>query len=212
MRKYLTTLWKGYEKAARQGCHILARQPKCVYASRPPRRSPKGFYRNHFATLQSTSSCTKSTVFGTFLQTCEGDLAFWSHSELLATYASIFLRYFDIFSKQNIAKSSLCNQFERSPSQVLITAPKVAFWVQKEVFCNVVKRFQLEPFGDLLGGRLTYTHFGRFASILQHCRATCLQPFCKVAKYFLVHQLHHFWNLSATLQGRNVSFMQGFCN
>ena len=84
--------------------------------------------------------------------------------------------------------------------------------MQKEVFCNVVKRFQLEPFGDLLGGRLTYTHFGRFASILQHCRATCLQPFCKVAKYFLVHQLHHFWNLSATLQGRNVSFMQGFCN
>ena len=136
-------------------------------------------------------------------------VSFW---QLMLQYFFDIFSIFRYFSMQNIAKSSLCNQFARSPSQVRIKAPKGAFWVQKEVFCNVVKRFQLEPFGDLLGGRLTYTYFGRFASILQHCRATCLQPFCKVAKYFLVHQLHHFWNLSATLQGRNVSFMQGFCN
>ena len=88
------SIWQPCEKVTKRmhgkvAIYLQDNQNVCMLAG-----LLEGFYRNHFATLQSTSSCTKSTVFGTFLQTCECDLAFWSHSELLATYASIFLRYF----------------------------------------------------------------------------------------------------------------------
>ena len=86
-----------------------------------------------------------------------------------------------------VAKSSSCEQNARSPLQVRIKVAKTAFWVQMEVFCNIAKRLQWQPFGGLLGDCLAYTHFGDLASIWQHCQVTFWQPFGNVAKHFLTH-------------------------
>ena len=137
-----------------------------MYARRPSRRPLKGCHCNLLATLQNTSSCTQNAVLATFMRTCKGDLANWLPSRpkcnvLLCKISKQYRRNIE----PKVAKSSPCDQNARSPLQFCIKVAKTAFWVHEEVFCNVAKRLQWQPFGGLLGGCLAYTHFGRLASI-----------------------------------------------